>query len=84
MIIDITGIELTPSRNGKRCLGNGEHHDKYGYPLECCCNECDYYICCFDKHSRKECTTCEDLFCPHAGKLSFIDRIKKALKILCC
>ena len=40
--IDVTGIPLTPSRNGKRCLGNGEHPG-----IECCCDECDYYLECF-------------------------------------
>ena len=37
-----TGIMLTPSYHGKDCLGNGEHED-----LECCCDECDYYLYCF-------------------------------------
>ncbi|MBQ7345017.1 MAG: hypothetical protein IJW45_03015 [Oscillospiraceae bacterium] len=37
-----TGIILTPSFHGIDCLGNGEHPD-----LECCCDECDYYLACF-------------------------------------
>lgn len=37
-----TGIELTPSSEGKDCLGNGEHPG-----IECCCDECDYYLTCF-------------------------------------
>lgn len=41
-IIDVTGTPLTPSRQGKRCLGNGEHLD-----YDCCCDECDYYLYCF-------------------------------------
>ena len=39
-VIDITGIELTP-RKPDDCLGNG----KQG--LECCCDECDYFLSCF-------------------------------------
>ena len=41
-IIDETGISLTPSRQGKKCLGNGEHTE-----YECCCDECNYYLYCF-------------------------------------
>ena len=39
-VIDITGIELTPGEPDV-CLGNGEQG------LECCCDECDYYLLCF-------------------------------------
>ncbi|MBQ3554347.1 MAG: hypothetical protein IJA08_06660 [Clostridia bacterium] len=45
--IDVTGIPLTPSRNGKRCLGNGEYP---GY--EICCDECDYYLYCFKEYRK--------------------------------
>ena len=38
--IDITGIELTPGEPTV-CLGNGEQG------LECCCDECNYYLRCF-------------------------------------
>ena len=41
-IIDATGTPLTPSRQGRKCLGNGEHPE-----YECCCDECDYYLYCF-------------------------------------
>ena len=47
MIIDVTGITLTPGNNGDDCLGNGEHTDENGFPIECCCDECDYYLECF-------------------------------------
>ena len=57
MIIDVTGIELTPGNLGKDCLGNGEHG-------ECCCDECDYYRCCINKNFRKECKKCTDTDCP--------------------
>ena len=43
IIIDsATGILLTPSFHGEDCLGNGEFAG-----LECCCDECDYYLICF-------------------------------------
>lgn len=44
-IIDVSGITLTPSFQGSKCLGNGEHK---GY--ECCCDECDYYLECFPQY----------------------------------
>ncbi len=47
-VIDVTGIILTPSRQGRKCLGNGEHK---GY--ECCCDECDYYLYCFEQFDRQ-------------------------------
>jgi len=43
--IDVTGTPLTPSKQGRKCLGNGEHP---GYA--CCCDACDYYLCCFPQH----------------------------------
>lgn len=36
------GCILTPSYHGENCLGNGEHPD-----VECCCDECNYYLLCF-------------------------------------
>lgn len=42
MIIDITGIELTPGNNGEDCKGNGKHLDENESLIECCCEECDY------------------------------------------
>ena len=47
--IDISGIELTPGEPTV-CLGNGLQG------LECCCDECDYYLLCypeFDEKSRE-------------------------------
>ena len=45
MIDPGTGIRLTPSPNGESCLGNGMWPE-----LECCCDECDYYLICFPEH----------------------------------
>ena len=46
-VIDITGIELTPG-HPEVCLGNGEQG------LECCCDECDYYLLCFPEFDVEE------------------------------
>ena len=61
MMIDITGIELTPGNCGKDCLGNGLHE---GY--ECCCDECNYMMCCLPSHTKAECIICADDKCPFA------------------
>ena len=42
MIIDITGTTLIPGNQGKDCPGNGMNPD-----IECCCDECDFYLECF-------------------------------------
>lgn len=64
MIIDITGVELTPGNDGLDCLGNGEHFDENGNLIECCCDECDYMICCFCMTDFSECENCNDENCP--------------------
>ena len=43
---DITGIELVPGEPNV-CLGNGEQG------VECCCDECDYYLFCFPESAPK-------------------------------
>ena len=65
MILDITGIELTPGNNGENCFGNGKHYHKDGSPIECCCDECDYMQCCFIMNSFNNCKICDDTKCPH-------------------
>ncbi len=47
-IIDITGTPLTPSRQGRKCLGNGEHPE-----YECCCDECNYFLKCFPEFDER-------------------------------
>lgn len=66
MIIDVTGVMLIPGNEGKDCPGNGQHIDDYGNPIECCCDECDYMICCLETHNQEECKICTDNKCPHA------------------
>ena len=67
MIIDITGITLIPGNLGKDCPGNGEH-----VLVECCCNECDYFLCCIDEEYPKCCEGCKDTKCPriHFSRLN--------------
>ena len=67
MIIDITGIVLTPGNGGKDCLGNGMHVDENGNRTEWCCDECDYAICCYEPELFAACCEdCDDLDCPHS------------------
>lgn len=63
MIIDITGIELIQGNNGKDCPGNGLNTS-----IECCCEECDYMLCCLESHNLKECFYCNDTDCPRCFK----------------
>ena len=59
MIIDVTGIELTPGNHWKDCLGNGEHED-----MECCCGKCGYMLCCVSSDFPNICISYEDADCP--------------------
>ena len=61
MIIDITGTVLTPGNQGKDCLGNGSHKG-----IECCCDACNYFLCCFGDSKTEACTDCRDTDCPNA------------------
>ena len=45
---DVTGIELTPGNGGEKSKGNGKHKDENGKIIECCCDECDYLLCCIE------------------------------------
>ena len=68
MIIDVTGTELIPGNLGEDCPGNGKHKRKDGSTIECCCDECEYYLCCFQELSETECKTCNCRECYHSGK----------------
>lgn len=61
MIIDANGIILIPGDCGKNCPGSWEFAG-----LDCCCNECDYMMCCMKTHNSEECITCNDKDCPHS------------------
>ena len=53
MIIDITGTTLVPSSNGEDCPGNGKQLDHDRNVIECCCDECDYYLFCFPEANKR-------------------------------
>ena len=63
MIIDVTGTVLTPGNYGNDCLGNGEHEG-----IECCCDECDYMLCCLENSDPSNCIGCQDKDCPRSPK----------------
>lgn len=63
MIIDISGTVLTPGNLGEDCLGNGKHMG-----IECCCNECDYLLCCLETHTDALCLSCKDPDCPRTHR----------------
>lgn len=65
MIIDVTGIELTPGNDGEYCKGNGKHFDDNGNLIECCCDECNYLLCCTSDDAN--CNVCTDFDCPRRG-----------------
>ena len=50
-VLDITGVELTPGYPDE-CLGNGAHMQEDGTSIECCCDECDYLVQCFEKSKQ--------------------------------
>lgn len=62
MILDVTGVELFPGNFGQECPGNGEHVD-----IECCCEECDYMLCCTDDRWVERCEKCGNAECPRYG-----------------
>ncbi len=64
MIIDVTGTELTPGNGGVDCLGNGHLFDASGVAIKCCCDECDYLICCSCDNWQQKCDQCHDRWCP--------------------
>ena len=65
MIDWATGTTLVPGNGGKNCPGNGETKDANGDLLECCCEECDYYLCCMDENIEQRCLNCSDYECEY-------------------
>ena len=63
MIVDVTGIILTPGKGGAECAGNGSCLDGCGQVIQCCCDECDYLLCCVE---GTDCEHCQDAYCPRA------------------
>lgn len=62
MIVDVSGVVLTPGNGGKNCAGNGEHFDEQGNLIEYCCDECDFLLCCTYKCN---CKNCDKEQCPN-------------------
>ncbi len=59
MLTDVTGTVLIPGNMGRDCPGNGSDPE-----VECCCDECDYMLCCLEGWRPGDCLTCTDLECP--------------------
>ena len=68
MIENENGIPLTSGNGGRNCLANGRFFDKQGKPIESCCDECDYLMCCVGDYTDADCRVCDDPFCPHSQK----------------
>ena len=62
MLVDVTGVMLVPGNGGRDCPGNGEHDT-----IECCCNECDYLLCCTENPNENWCLSCQNKDCPRFG-----------------
>ena len=62
MIIDVTGTVLIPGNHGMDCPGNGLTDWR-----KCCCDECDYQLCCYGGAKYQDCLHCTDLSCPRAS-----------------
>ncbi len=58
MIRDITGTVLIPGNRGWDCPGNGLHPG-----AECCCDECDYFLCCMEEQAP-DCGACATKLVP--------------------
>lgn len=63
MIVDITGTILTPGNLGLDCVGNGFHKVH-----ACCCDECDYLLCCTEWNWKLMCVTCREWDCPRQSE----------------
>ena len=75
MIMDITGTILIPGNTGKDCPGNGLDPE-----VECCCNECDYMLCCYVWNYPKECAGCKDPDCPRVAQWQGVGDSRTAKK----
>lgn len=61
MFLDIPDNLLFPGNKGKNCIGNGEHKNKYGVLIDCCCENCNYFLCCYE--DNVDCSNCEEINC---------------------
>ena len=70
MIIDVTKVQLIPDNGGVDCPGNGEHIDDNGILIECCCDECNYMMCCLEGTPEDICKPCTESKCPRGTNQS--------------
>jgi len=45
---NMKNIQLTPSPNGEKCIGNGQKKD-----IECMCDECEHFLECYPEWDSK-------------------------------
>ncbi len=69
MLRDRTGTLLVPGNGGRDCPGNGSGRDESGNRIECCCEACDWALCCEDSHEPAACLRCDERDCPRNGKM---------------
>lgn len=62
-MMDVNKMMLIPGNCGNDCPGNWENAG-----LNCCCDECDYMMCCLETHDMNACKRCTDNECPHAQR----------------
>ena len=63
-------IKLTPGNFGRDCLYNGMNFDNKGRIIECCCDECDFLICCVENIRDEDCLGCVTAKCPNRQKVN--------------
>lgn len=51
--IDVTGVPLKPG-DMRNCAGNGKFYDIDGNKIECCCDNCNFFIECILKTNLPE------------------------------
>lgn len=76
MITDITGITLIPGNLGKDCAWNGERNG-----IECCCEECDYLVCCMGNPDSLDCKDCDSTEYPRCARGSDDDIGLELIKV---
>lgn len=68
MITDNDNLALMPGNNGNDCPRNGNHVQANGQLIECCCDECDFMMCCLEAHTEEICEVCNNYRCPRTVK----------------
>lgn len=58
------GVTLSPGNLGNDCIYNGLHKDIFGRTIECCCDECNFLLCCIPENNKNKCENCTQKYCP--------------------